>query len=170
MLRRPCPMCNSLPIGNRSRTRRLALALPVQAHTTSYLSTPHLEEFRVGFATRHQPRDLPRVRARAKSLMRRYLDLIVPRSRLAGVVIGIGLGGFIDGILLHQIAHWHNMGSSVLPPTTLLALEQNMRWDGVFHAVTWLITLAGIYMLRADAARRLAMPSARELTGQLMLG
>lgn len=102
--------------------------------------------------------------------MRRYIDITVPRSRRAGVVIGIGLGGFIDGILLHQIMHWHNMGSSVLPPTTLAALEQNMVWDGFFHIAAWLITLIGIYMLRSDATRRLAMPGAREFTGQLIFG
>ena len=37
----------------------------------------------------------------------------------AGVVLGIGLGGFVDGIALHQIAQWHNMGSAILPPTTM---------------------------------------------------
>ena len=43
-------------------------------------------------------------------------------SRLrAGVVLGIGLGGFVDGIVLHQIAQWHNMGSAFLPPTTMEA-------------------------------------------------
>ena len=51
----------------------------------------------------------------------------------SGVVLGIGLGGFADGILLHQIAQWHNMGSAVLPPTTMDAMSRNMRWDGLFQ-------------------------------------
>ena len=39
--------------------------------------------------------------------------------RLAGIVLGLGLGGFVDGITLHQIMQWHNMGSAVLPPTAM---------------------------------------------------
>src|SRR5690606_274295 len=45
-----------------------------------------------------------------------------------GLFLGLGLGGFIDGIFLHQIAQWHNMGSAILPPTTMDAMSQNMRW------------------------------------------
>jgi Predicted membrane protein (DUF2243) len=52
--------------------------------------------------------------------------------RLAGIVLGVGLGGFVDGITLHQIMQWHNMGSAVLPPTTMDAMAQNMVWDGLF--------------------------------------
>ena len=55
----------------------------------------------------------------------------------AGVVLGIGVGGFIDGIILHQIMQWHNMGSAILPPHTMQAMAQNMVWDGVFHAARW---------------------------------
>lgn len=102
--------------------------------------------------------------------MRRIADPTVRISRRAGVVVGVGLGGFVDGIVLHQIVHWHNMGSSVLPPTTMAALEQNMVWDGLFHAAMWLITIAGIYMLQSDAARGLAIPAARTFTGQLIMG
>jgi uncharacterized membrane protein len=95
---------------------------------------------------------------------------VVTRSRRPGVVIGAGMGGFVDGILLHQIAHWHNMGSSVLPPTTMEAIERNMVWDGLFHVVTWLLTLVGIYLLLADARRGIPLPSTRAFTGQLILG
>ena len=38
------------------------------------------------------------------------------RETAAGVMLGTGLGGFLDGIVLHQIAQWHNMGSAVVPP------------------------------------------------------
>jgi uncharacterized membrane protein len=44
--------------------------------------------------------------------------------RLAGIVLGLGLGGVVDGITLHQIMQWHNMGSAVLPPTTMDAMAQ----------------------------------------------
>jgi uncharacterized membrane protein len=76
----------------------------------------------------------------------------------------------VDGIALHQIAHWHNMGSARVPPTTLQALERNMVWDGLFHAGMWIITLVGLYLLLADARRGVRLPSARAFTGQLILG
>lgn len=69
------------------------------------------------------------------------------RILTAGSVIGFGLGGFVDEIVLHQIMQWHNMGSAILPPTTMDAMMQNMRWDGVFDAATWLVTFGGVWML-----------------------
>jgi uncharacterized membrane protein len=91
-------------------------------------------------------------------------------SRRAGIILGLGLGGFADGILLHQIVHWHNMGSAVLPPVTMDALAANMRWDGFFHAATWLLTVIGVYWLLADARKGVPLPTARAFTGLLILG
>ena len=91
-------------------------------------------------------------------------------SRRAGITIGIGMGGFVDGILLHQIIHWHNMGSAVLPPTTMDAIERNMVWDGAFHAAAWVITLVGIFMLLRDARSGERLPSPRVFAGQMLLG
>jgi uncharacterized membrane protein len=62
----------------------------------------------------------------------------------AGILLGAGLGGFVDGIVLHQILQWHNMLSSVVPPTDLISMKFNMVWDGLFHALTWLITVIGV--------------------------
>jgi uncharacterized membrane protein len=87
----------------------------------------------------------------------------------AGVTLGVGLGGFVDGILLHQIVHWHNMGSAVLPPDSMPALQANMRWDGLFHAAAWTITVAGTYLLLHDG-RRGVLPSPVAFTGQLLMG
>jgi uncharacterized membrane protein len=30
-------------------------------------------------------------------------------SRLSGLLLGVGLGGFIDGIVMHQILQWHHV-------------------------------------------------------------
>jgi uncharacterized membrane protein len=37
------------------------------------------------------------------------------------IVLGIGLGGFLDGIVLHQILQWHHMLTSTgdYPATTV---------------------------------------------------
>lgn len=75
----------------------------------------------------------------------------------AGLVLGIGLGGFVDGIVLHQLLQWHNMLSSVTPPVDLVTMKYNMLWDGLFHALTWTMCAAGVALLfragrRADAA------------------
>jgi uncharacterized membrane protein len=88
----------------------------------------------------------------------------------AGVVLGIGLGGFVDGIALHQIAQWHNMGSAVLPPVTMEAMSRNMVWDGLFHAATWMITLIGVFMLWAAAPSGAITRSATVFTGEMILG
>ena len=88
----------------------------------------------------------------------------------AGVVLGIGLGGFADGIALHQIAQWHNMGSAVLPPTTMDAMSRNMVWDGLFHAARWVVTLAGVFMLRGDSGARARPQSPMSFSGELLFG
>ena len=73
------------------------------------------------------------------------------RSISPGVMLGLGIGGFIDGIALHQIAQWHNMGSAKVPPITMEAMQQNMAWDGLFHVATLVLTIIGIYLLLSHA-------------------
>lgn len=90
--------------------------------------------------------------------------------RPAGIILGLGLGGFIDGIALHQIAQWHNMGSAVVPPTTMEAMAQNMRWDGYFHAATLLLTIAGILILWSDGHAGLSPRRVSTLIGQMIFG
>jgi uncharacterized membrane protein len=92
------------------------------------------------------------------------------RSPLPGILLGMGLGGFLDGILLHQILQWHNMGSARVPPTTLEAVRANMQWDGFFHAGVWLVTLGGLYLLLRHAREGARLPSTQGFSGQLLLG
>lgn len=88
----------------------------------------------------------------------------------AGVLLGAGLGGFADGILLHQILQWHHMLSSLTPPDDLVNLKVNMFWDGIFHAAVWVMTVAGLALLWR-AGRRSDVPrSGRVFSGSLMAG
>jgi uncharacterized membrane protein len=88
----------------------------------------------------------------------------------SGLLLGTGLGGFVDGILLHQILQWHNMLSSVRPPTTLVEMKVNMVWDGLFHAFTWVVTAVGLALLWR-AGRRADVPwSGRTFGGALLAG
>ena len=68
-----------------------------------------------------------------------------PPSKASGLMLGIGLGGFFDGIVLHQILQWHHMVSHVedYPTTTVAGLEVNTMADGFFHVATWLFVFAG---------------------------
>ena len=66
-------------------------------------------------------------------------------SRTSGLLLGLGFGGFVDGIVLHQLLQWHHMISSVegRTVTTVAGLEANTVADGVFHLGTWALTFAG---------------------------
>ena len=88
----------------------------------------------------------------------------------AGILLGTGLGGFADGISLHQILQWHNMLSSVRPPTDLVAMKYNMVWDGLFHAFTWITTTVGLAKLWRAGQRSDVPWSTRTLIGSLLLG
>jgi hypothetical protein len=67
-------------------------------------------------------------------------------SQASGLLYGIGFGGFVDGIVLHQILQWHHMISSVdgRDPGTLAGLEANTVADGFFHLGTWAAAVAGM--------------------------
>ena len=89
-----------------------------------------------------------------------------------GLLFGIGLGGFIDGIVLHQMLQWHHMVSHVddYPMTTLDGLEANTLADGFFHLATWVcVVVASVLTLRAWQQGRLA-PNWRFHTGLLLAG
>ena len=91
---------------------------------------------------------------------------------LPGILLGIGLGGFLDGIVMHQLLQWHHLVSSqaCCDPGTLEGLERNTLADGIFHAVTWVITLAGTVVgVRAWRRRELA-PEWRAHAGAMLAG
>ncbi len=91
-----------------------------------------------------------------------------------GLLMGMGLGGFVDGVVIHQILQWHHMGTAVeghdrYPATTVASLEANTLWDGLFHAGTWVLTVIGLYLMwrATEAGHRF---TAKGLTGLLLAG
>jgi uncharacterized membrane protein len=58
-----------------------------------------------------------------------------------GIMFGVGLGGFVDGIVLHQILQWHHMVTGERSAATVAGLEVNTMADGFFHIATFLIVL-----------------------------
>ena len=92
------------------------------------------------------------------------------RFPLAGsLMLGLGLGGFVDGILFHQILQWHHMVTSAgFPATSLSNLEFNTLLDGLFHTATWVLTLGGLLLVWIGAQR--GRWGFRPFIGALLMG
>ena len=88
----------------------------------------------------------------------------------AGVLFGLGLGGFFDGIVLHQILQWHHMLSSKVTPDSVAGLRFNTLADGLFHASTWLFVVAGLLVLWRHARRTHLRWPTRLIVGTLLVG
>ncbi len=76
------------------------------------------------------------------------------RSALVtGLLLGVGIAGFIDETVFHQLLQWHNL---------YWATDQHGRIlsDGIFHTVSTLLLLAGtlrLWLDRAAASRRVTV-------------
>lgn len=80
-----------------------------------------------------------------------------PRERrarfvLGAFLLGVGMGGFVDGIVMHQLLQWHHMVSSIEPATTLGGLETNTLWDGIFHVLAFTLTGVGAVVISGAPA------------------
>jgi uncharacterized membrane protein len=80
------------------------------------------------------------------------------------------MGGFVDGIVLHQILQTHNMLSSRIPPNDLVSTKINMTWDGYFHAGVWVLTAVGLYLLFRAGQRQDVPWSGKILLGSWIVG
>ena len=91
------------------------------------------------------------------------------RLRWAGFLLGFSLGGFFDGILLHQVLQWHHLLSNV-QAAALQDIRAQMLADGLFHVLMYFIAAWALYLLwkaRADYS----VPGAdRALWAQALIG
>jgi len=66
--------------------------------------------------------------------------------RLPASLLGFAIGGFFDGILLHQVLQWHHLLSG-LEEGQSGDLRFQILADGLFHLLMYAIALFGLYRL-----------------------
>lgn len=89
----------------------------------------------------------------------------------AGILFGLGLGGFFDGIVLHQVLQWHHMLTSAgYPADSLRNLEINVLWDGLFHMSTYVFTVIGLIILWRHSRRAHGRWSWKQLPAAILIG
>lgn len=98
----------------------------------------------------------------------------VPRTppKAPAFLMGLGLGGFIDGIVLHQVFQWHHMLSDTAanPVDTVAGLEANTLADGFFHLATWLLVATALMLTVRAWQRGELAPPWRAHVGMLLAG
>jgi uncharacterized membrane protein len=90
--------------------------------------------------------------------------------RTAAILLGVGLGGLVDSIVLQQLLQHHFMLSAVIPPVDVTALRFNIRWSGVYDAICWTVASAGVISFYRAARNRMPVPSTRLFVGSLLMG
>jgi uncharacterized membrane protein len=93
-------------------------------------------------------------------------------GRAPGLLLGIGLGGFVDGIVLHQMLQWHHMLTSTAgnPMDTVAGLQANTLADGAFHVGTWIFVAVGSWLTWDRWRRGRPAPPWHVQLGLLLLG
>lgn len=88
-----------------------------------------------------------------------------------GILLGLGMGGFFDGIVFHQLLQWHHMVSNThISATDIGGLRVNVFLDGLFHAATYLFTLAGLVLLWRRGGGGRARRSGQRLLSAMLMG
>ncbi len=90
------------------------------------------------------------------------------RPAIAAGVLGFALGGFFDGIMLHQVLQWHHF-FSLVPGEVWREARMQILADGLFHVAVYAITALGLWLLwRARGG--IAAADGRRLLGAALLG
>lgn len=81
------------------------------------------------------------------------------------------MGGFFDGIVLHQLLQWHHMATSAgYPADNVENLRFNTLLDGLFHAGTYIFVVLGLAVLWRTAHKSHLWWSGKMLLGTMLMG
>ncbi|NDJ17333.1 DUF2243 domain-containing protein [Myxacorys almedinensis] len=98
------------------------------------------------------------------------VQVLPKRLIAAGILLGLGLAGFFDGIVLHQILQWHHLLSNVRPILSLDDVSANTLADGLFHLLAYLFAIAGVITLWQTHQQTEMPKSAQPLLGAILIG
>lgn len=87
----------------------------------------------------------------------------------AGYLLGFSLGGFFDGILLHQILQWHHLLSGV-SSAPFDDLRTQILADGLFHLAMYIVAAVGIWKLLQARYLLVDRSSDRQLAANMLIG
>jgi uncharacterized membrane protein len=85
----------------------------------------------------------------------------------AGFLLGFALGGFFDGILLHQILQWHHLLSSV---DAARDMRVQILADGLFHALMYGVAAVALAQLWRARTAAVEPGASGRLWGAALLG
>ena len=86
----------------------------------------------------------------------------------AGYALGFSLGGFFDGILLHQILQWHHLLSGV--EQARHDVRVLILWDGIFHLLMYVVAFVGLWLLWRGRAEFSGRGADRRLFANALIG
>jgi uncharacterized membrane protein len=91
------------------------------------------------------------------------------RFHWSGYLLGFALGGFFDGILLHQILQWHHLLSGV-EGEAFRDIRVQILADGVFHALMYVVAAIGLVLLWRARREFAAAGADRLLFANVLVG
>jgi len=84
-----------------------------------------------------------------------------------GFLLGFALGGFFDGILLHQVLQWHHLLSNV---NAVQEMRIQIMADGMFHLLMYVIAAVALVKLWRARVATTAAGAGHRLWGAALIG
>lgn len=92
------------------------------------------------------------------------------RVQNAAILLGAGLGGLLNNVLLQQILQWHGMLSSRVPLESLEAARKNLEASGWVNLVAVAVCFCAVWLLLRAVFDSGRVPSPRGFLSYALLG
>jgi uncharacterized membrane protein len=89
--------------------------------------------------------------------------------RGSAYLLGFSLGGFFDGILLHQILQWHHLLLGIRTGP-LADLRAQIVADGIFHGLMYVVAAVGLWLLFKAREHMVRVSAPRSFLAAFLVG